>query len=67
MYNVRILLVLCDIVSFLDHNPVAQADGQNEHQQSLREITKIAIINQFTLFVAWSSVVPFIILALKLT
>ncbi|KAK1922718.1 putative mating-type switching protein swi10 [Papiliotrema laurentii] len=40
MYNVRILLVLCDI---------------NEHQQSLREISKIAIINNYTTFVAWSN------------
>ncbi|WRT69257.1 uncharacterized protein IL334_006241 [Kwoniella shivajii] len=39
-YNLRIVLVLCDV---------------NEHQQSLREINKIAIINEYTVFVAWSN------------
>ncbi|WVQ93045.1 hypothetical protein IAU59_000109 [Kwoniella sp. CBS 9459] len=39
-YNLRIILVLCDV---------------NEHQQSLRELTKIAIINEYTVFVAWSN------------
>ncbi|WVQ81347.1 hypothetical protein IAT38_003470 [Cryptococcus sp. DSM 104549] len=39
-YNVRIILVLCDV---------------NEHHQSLRELTKIALINNFTIFVAWSN------------
>jgi len=27
---------------------------QNEHQQSLRELGKIAIINHLTTFIAWS-------------
>ncbi|OXH30245.1 DNA excision repair protein ERCC-1 [Cryptococcus neoformans] len=40
MYNFRVILVLCDV---------------NEHHQSLRELTKIAIINEFTIFVAWSN------------
>ncbi|ODO04761.1 hypothetical protein I350_05371 [Cryptococcus amylolentus CBS 6273] len=40
MYNLRIILVLCDV---------------NEHHQSLRELSKIAIINDFTVFVAWSN------------
>lgn len=31
-----------------------EADKQNEHQQTLREISKIAIINEFSTFVAWS-------------
>ncbi|WWC91020.1 uncharacterized protein L201_005960 [Kwoniella dendrophila CBS 6074] len=39
-YNLRIILVLCDV---------------NEHQQSLREINKIAIINEYTIFIAWSN------------
>ncbi|WVW79555.1 hypothetical protein I302_101524 [Kwoniella bestiolae CBS 10118] len=39
-YNLRIILVLCDVA---------------EHQQSLREINKIAIINEYTVFVAWSN------------
>ncbi|RSH95075.1 ssDNA endonuclease and repair protein rad10 [Saitozyma podzolica] len=40
MYNVRILMVLCDI---------------SEHQASLRELAKYAIINDYTMFVAWSN------------
>nr|ODN90596.1 DNA excision repair protein ERCC-1 [Cryptococcus depauperatus CBS 7841] len=40
MYHLRIILVLCDVT---------------QHQQSLRELTKIAIVNGFTLFVAWSN------------
>ncbi|AFR96181.1 DNA excision repair protein ERCC-1 [Cryptococcus neoformans C23] len=40
MYNFRVILLLCDV---------------NEHHQSLRELTKIAIINEFTIFVAWSN------------
>ncbi|WVO15355.1 hypothetical protein L204_103011 [Cryptococcus depauperatus] len=40
MYHLRIILVLCDV---------------NQHQQSLRELTKIAIVNGFTLFLAWSN------------
>ncbi|KAL7421037.1 ssDNA endonuclease and repair protein rad10 [Cryptotrichosporon argae] len=39
-YNVRIMLVLCDIT---------------EHQESLRELAKIAIVNHYTVFVAWSN------------
>ncbi|EIW67055.1 hypothetical protein TREMEDRAFT_23521, partial [Tremella mesenterica DSM 1558] len=39
-YSLRIMLILCDV---------------NEHQQSLREISKIAIVNDFTVFVAWSN------------
>ncbi|KAK4689383.1 DNA excision repair protein ERCC-1, partial [Tremellales sp. Uapishka_1] len=39
-YNLRILLVLCDVT---------------EHQQSIRELSKIAIINDLTVFVAWSN------------
>ncbi|WVQ74467.1 hypothetical protein IAR50_004068 [Cryptococcus sp. DSM 104548] len=40
MYNLRIILVLCDV---------------SEHHQSLRELSKIALINDFTIFVAWSN------------
>ncbi|CAK9779920.1 hypothetical protein CC85DRAFT_297906 [Cutaneotrichosporon oleaginosum] len=39
-YNLRILLVLCDI---------------NEHQQPLRELSKVAVINEMTILVAFSS------------
>jgi DNA excision repair protein ERCC-1 len=54
MYKLRIILVFCDIVSSLSRTCEDPADDQNEHQQSLREIMKIAIINEFTVFVAWS-------------
>ncbi|ORX39280.1 restriction endonuclease type II-like protein [Kockovaella imperatae] len=40
MYNVRILLILCDV---------------NEHQQSIRDLSKIAIVNNLTTIVAWSN------------
>ncbi|WVR08906.1 hypothetical protein IAU60_005965 [Kwoniella sp. DSM 27419] len=39
-YNLRVILVLCDV---------------GEHQQSLRELAKIAIVNEYTVFVAWSN------------
>ncbi|GMK57109.1 hypothetical protein CspeluHIS016_0309490 [Cutaneotrichosporon spelunceum] len=39
-YNLRILLILCDI---------------NEHQQPLRELSKVAIINDMTILVAFSN------------
>jgi len=54
MYKLRIILVFCDIVSCHVTNRGDPADVKNEHQQSLREIMKIAIINEFTVFVAWS-------------
>ncbi|TXT08661.1 hypothetical protein VHUM_02789 [Vanrija humicola] len=39
-YSMRILLILCDIT---------------EHQQSLRELSKHAVINDLSVFVAWSN------------
>ncbi|BEI92078.1 uncharacterized protein CcaverHIS019_0408980 [Cutaneotrichosporon cavernicola] len=39
-YNLRILLILCDI---------------SEHQQSLRELSKVAVINEMTILVAFSN------------
>ncbi|BEJ15144.1 hypothetical protein CspHIS471_0409110 [Cutaneotrichosporon sp. HIS471] len=39
-YNLRILLILCDI---------------NEHQQPLRELSKVAVINEMTILVAFSN------------
>lgn len=88
MYNVRILMVLCDIVSgafprslrrcittrlhLCDcaslHHCISEMEeavrvfglksltliAQSEHQASLRELAKYAIINDYTMFVAWS-------------
>ncbi|KAF9653909.1 DNA repair protein rad10 [Thelephora ganbajun] len=39
-YNLRILLILCDIP---------------EHQEAIRELTKKCLINNFTIIVAWSN------------
>ncbi|KAL1406209.1 ssDNA endonuclease and repair protein rad10 [Vanrija albida] len=39
-YSMRILLILCDIT---------------EHQQSIRELSKHAVINNLSVFVAWSN------------
>ncbi|WOO83721.1 DNA excision repair protein ERCC-1 [Vanrija pseudolonga] len=39
-YSMRILLILCDIT---------------EHQQSIRELSKHAVINDLSVFVAWSN------------
>lgn len=39
MFNLRILLVLCDV---------------NDHSFTIKELTKIAIINNLTLIIAWT-------------
>ncbi|KAG0151937.1 hypothetical protein CROQUDRAFT_129742 [Cronartium quercuum f. sp. fusiforme G11] len=39
-YNLRILLVLCDV---------------DDHEPSIREITKVTVINRLTIFIAWSN------------
>ncbi|KAI0052793.1 hypothetical protein FA95DRAFT_1163032 [Auriscalpium vulgare] len=41
-YNLRVLLLLCDI---------------SEHQEHIRELTKICLINNITIMVAWTCVV----------
>ncbi|KAG2364913.1 restriction endonuclease type II-like protein [Suillus spraguei] len=38
-YNLRILLIMCDV---------------SEHQEPIRELTKVCIINNITIIVAWS-------------
>ncbi|KAG8213863.1 restriction endonuclease type II-like protein [Butyriboletus roseoflavus] len=38
-YNLRILLIMCDVT---------------EHQELIRELTKVCLINNFTIIVAWS-------------
>ena len=55
-YSVRIMLIFCDIVSstVLCDGGHSKLTTQTEHAQSLRELTKVAIINDFTVFVAWS-------------
>ncbi|EGG00371.1 uncharacterized protein MELLADRAFT_39770, partial [Melampsora larici-populina 98AG31] len=39
-YNLRILLILCDV---------------EDHELSIREITKVSVTNQLTVFLAWSN------------
>ncbi|KAF9227424.1 DNA repair protein rad10 [Gyrodon lividus] len=39
-YNLRILLIMCDVT---------------EHQESIRELTKVCLINNLTVIVAWSN------------
>lgn len=38
MYTLRILLVVCDV---------------NDHQPAIRELTKVALVNQIVMIVAW--------------
>lgn len=40
MYTLRILLVVCDV---------------NDHQPAIRELTKVALVNQIVMIVAWSA------------
>ena len=40
MYTLRILLVMCDV---------------NDHQPAIKELTKVSIINNLTMIVAWSA------------
>ena len=37
------------------HLHLPAADKQNEHQLSLKELSKIAIVNNLTMMVAWSN------------
>lgn len=69
-YSMRILLILCDIVSdgqgccrggdWPSQRPInllsvlVAAYTQTEHQQSIRELSKHAVINDLSVFVAWS-------------
>ncbi|KAI0342096.1 DNA repair protein rad10 [Trametopsis cervina] len=39
-YNLRVLLILCDV---------------SEHQDSIRELTKVCLINNITVMVAWTA------------
>ncbi|KAK0538071.1 ssDNA endonuclease and repair protein rad10 [Tilletia horrida] len=40
MYTLRVLLVMCDV---------------NDHQAAIKELTKVAVINNLTIVVAWSA------------
>ncbi|KAK0545846.1 ssDNA endonuclease and repair protein rad10 [Tilletia horrida] len=40
MYALRILLIMCDV---------------NDHQAAIKELTKVAIVNNLTIIVAWSA------------
>ncbi len=56
-YNLRILLLMCDIVRrarlTLMH-PTHPLAPQSEHQDPIRELTKICLLNNITVIVAWS-------------
>jgi DNA excision repair protein ERCC-1 len=57
-YNLRILLLMCDIV-----RPSALSSPtrltllnypQSEHQEPIRELTRVCLLNNITVIVAWS-------------
>lgn len=56
MYTLRILLIHCDIVGqvpvLLLTSPYAPT--QTEHHDPIRELTKVCLINNITIVVAWS-------------
>jgi DNA excision repair protein ERCC-1 len=55
-YNLRILLLMCDIVRppTLSHVPYLLNHSQSEHQEPIRELTKVCLLNNITVIVAWS-------------
>ncbi|KAJ9091874.1 hypothetical protein QFC21_007072 [Naganishia friedmannii] len=62
MYLLRVLLIMCDIVSspvlisrVLGHRGAVIIVSQSEHQEPIREITKICLINEITVITAWSN------------
>ena len=54
-YNLRVLLLMCDIVRspLLSHVPPPNY-SQSEHQEPIRELTKVCLLNNITVIVAWS-------------
>lgn len=62
MYTLRILLVMCDVVSVLVGEEVScnAADrprsGQDQHQSAIKELTKVSLVNNLTMMVAWTCV-----------
>ena len=55
-YNLRVLLLMCDIVrSPLPLTRVPPPTySQSEHQEPIRELTKVCLLNNITVIVAWS-------------
>lgn len=56
-YLLRVLLLMCDIVSQIRSRYMVNAyrvhRQQSEHQEPIREITKICLINEITVITAW--------------
>ena len=60
-YNLRILLLMCDVVSdtafiLLLGQVKGWCDRQSEHQEPIRELTKVCLINNITIMMCWSYV-----------
>jgi DNA repair protein Rad10 len=56
-YNLRILLLMCDIVCPFPthtHTHLCPTAPQSEHQDPIRELTKVCLLNNITVIVAWS-------------
>jgi len=57
-YNLRVLLLMCDIVrpSHLPfpHPTLSNTIPQSEHQEPIRELTRVCLVNNITVIVAWS-------------
>jgi hypothetical protein len=53
MYLLRVLLLMCDIVSRQSTRWMCLTISQSEHQEPIREITKICLINEITVMTAW--------------
>ena len=56
-YNLRVLLLMCDIVRRARLTLVHPADPlapQSEHQDPIRELTKVCLLNNITVIVTWS-------------
>jgi DNA excision repair protein ERCC-1 len=54
-YNLRILLLMCDIVCPPPFSRLTLLnDSQSEHQEAIRELTRVCLVNNITVIVAWS-------------
>jgi len=56
-YNLIILLLMCEIVRRARLTPTHSAHPlapQSEHQDPIRELTKVCLLNNVTVIVAWS-------------
>ena len=51
-YDLRILLIMVDIVFFFS---LMFDNGKENHSDPLRELTKTSLVNNFTIFLAWSA------------